>query len=340
MASPKRTEQQKRGSIGVAAFDLFVNRELGWVFRAVHQEHDFGIDGFVDLVHNEELTGTSLAIQIKCGSSYLDKRTSGGIRYNGQIKHLNYYVNIKHPVILVVLDENGDSGYWCEFQLERTMPGGMEDRWWIEIPEQNKLDASVRHEWMAIAGPTWDISEEIRREWESDRMISWATHLNYCITKEDVLACDTRPLFDWQAKLTKTKEMTLSKRAKCEFWFDGWQTDSRELFEIPEIRSYYQKTMEQRFPWIYWLQPDEQWQGYMLLFACVCPISTKLPIHSINYIETEGVDSVANWMKHNFYNLNLFTEKHQIDIEINKELSFNLQRFIGTKLVPPIESGG
>jgi hypothetical protein len=336
MPKPKRTVQQKRGGIGEAAFDLFVNRDLGWVFRPVHQEHDFGIDGFVDVVIDDELTGSSLAIQIKCGSTFVAKKTSGGIRYDGQLKHLNYYANINHPVILVVLDENGENGYWCEFQLERTMPGGSDDRWWIEIPDANRLDGSVHDRWREIAGPTWDVAEEMREEWETDRMISWATHLNYCITKQDVIDCDTQPLIDWQTKLTKTSDMTLAKRGKCEFWFEGWQTDSRELFEIPEIRSYYEKTVEQEFPWIYWLQPDETWSGYMLLLSCLCPIKTKIPVHGTNYIETNGAQTVVDWMNHQFHHLNLFTDKHGFDIEINKELSMNLQRFLETKLIPPI----
>ncbi|MFN0197957.1 MAG: DUF4365 domain-containing protein [Planctomycetaceae bacterium] len=340
MSNPKHTEQQRQGGIGAVAFDLFVKRELGWVFRPVHQEHDFGIDGFVDIVADGELTGTSLAIQTKCGTSYIAKRSAGGIRYDGQIKHLNYYANMNHPVILVVLDEHGENGVWCEFTLERTMPGGTEDRWWIEIPETNRLDRNVRDQWLAIAGPTWDITAEVRREWETDRAISWATHLIYSIDKDDVLTCNTAPLLDWQAKLSKTKEMTLSKRAKCEFWFDGWDDDPRELFEIPEVREYYKKTMEHQFPWIYWLEPDNHWTGYMLLLACLCPISTKVPVHGTNYIETDGVEPVMEWMNQNFQNLNVFTDQHDIDIEINKELSFNLQRFMETKLFPPIGSGG
>jgi hypothetical protein len=44
---------------------LFVNRELGWVFRPVHQENYFGIDGYIDVVESGEITGASLAVQIK-----------------------------------------------------------------------------------------------------------------------------------------------------------------------------------------------------------------------------------------------------------------------------------
>ena len=144
--NPKRTRQQAQGNIGSAAFELFVNRDLGWVFRPVHQEYDFGIDGYIDVIDNGEVTGASLAVQIKCGKSYIAKKTPGGIRYDGEIKHLNYYSNLRVPVLLVVFDENGENGHWVVFQLEKSLPAKSDDRWWIEIPETNILQASVEAE--------------------------------------------------------------------------------------------------------------------------------------------------------------------------------------------------
>jgi len=47
-----------------------VNRH-GSVFRPVHQEDDFGIDGFIELVAAEEVTGRLVGVQVKTGDSYL-----------------------------------------------------------------------------------------------------------------------------------------------------------------------------------------------------------------------------------------------------------------------------
>lgn len=185
---PKRTSQQRQGSIGLNAFELFVNRELGWVFRPVHQECDFGIDGYLDVVDNGEVTGASLAVQIKCGKSYISKKTLGGIRYDGEIKHLNYYTNLRMPVLLIVFDEKGESGYWVVFQAEKSIPAQSADRWWIEIPQKNILQASVEAEWRTIAGPIIDVNDYIQDESAHYEFNNIATNLIVGIEKK---ACNS-----------------------------------------------------------------------------------------------------------------------------------------------------
>ena len=91
---PKQTQSQQVGRSGEAYIERFITGELGWVYRPVHRESDFGIDGFVDVVTNGCVTGRGLAVQIKCGDSYVSKTTDGGIRYEGSNRHLNYYLNM------------------------------------------------------------------------------------------------------------------------------------------------------------------------------------------------------------------------------------------------------
>lgn len=329
--NPKRTRQQKMGNVGSASFELFVNRELGWVFRQVHQENDFGIDGYIDIVEAGKVTGASSAVQIKCGKSYVSKQTSGGIRYEGSIKHLNYYSNLRHPVLLVVLDEKGENGWWVLFQLEKTQPSHSPDKWWIEIPMRNILAPTVRNEWQRLAGPTFDFEDAIQEEWDRDKIHSLATNLVVGIEKEHVMSCDPLSLFLWQDKLTKTRQMMLEKRAKVEFWFQGWRDDKRELYEIEEVRNYLAETVKNGFPWIYWLEPDELWVGYQLLFACTCPVNLSRVQDNKHMLEVDG-PVLSTWLEEQFHNLNVFTEKHDIPIEINRELSENLLRFVKTKL--------
>jgi hypothetical protein len=129
---PKRTDAQKTGRVGETFVQYFVTAKLGWVFRPVHREDDFGIDGYVDVLESGNVTGKSLAIQVKCGQSYLNKTTPGGFKYSGSKSHLNLYLNLDLPVILVIVDDSLEEAYWVEFEIEKTSPAG--DGWWIEIP--------------------------------------------------------------------------------------------------------------------------------------------------------------------------------------------------------------
>lgn len=338
--NPRMSYQQKLGNVGASAFGLFVNRDLGWMFRPVHQENDFGVDGYVDIVEKGAVTGASIAVQIKCGKSYVSKRTIDGIRYEGNIKHLNYYSNLRHSVLLIVYDEKGEKGWWVPFQLDKTLPGYAPDKWWIEIPDRNVLSPSVRNEWHRLAGPTFDFEGAIREEWDRHLLYSVFTNLVVGIEKRHVLACDLSSLLLWQTRLTKTRQMMIDKRGKVEFWFPGWQNDERELHQIEEIREYFTDSIKAGFPWIYWLEPDALWIGYQLLFACTCHLTLSERRGHQHVLEADG-PALGAWAQQQFYNLNLFTEKHEIPIEINKELSENLLRFMKTKLyVYGIEGNG
>ncbi|OWO71930.1 hypothetical protein B2J67_15995, partial [Vibrio cholerae] len=68
---PKYQANQEVGNTGEAFFEHFVTKELGCIYRKVHREHDFGIDGYIDIVNNGVVSGRSVAVQIKCGDSYI-----------------------------------------------------------------------------------------------------------------------------------------------------------------------------------------------------------------------------------------------------------------------------
>ncbi len=326
--NPQHSRQQRIGAIGASAFDLFVTRELGWIYRPVHQEHDFGIDGYIDIVQDGSLTGASLAVQIKCGDSYLAKQTAGGIRYDGQIKHLNYYANLSSEVVLVVLDEKGESGLWDHFSLSRTLPGKQPDRWWIEIPKHQVLDKDVRQRWIQIAGPTVDHKEALKTEWMIDKATADAKHLIIGIDRASVENCDPSILLMWQERLAKSKDMMLAKRAMTEFWFADWDDDPRELFQISEVRDFFRASVEMKFPWIYWLRSGSPWHGYKLLFACLC--SVKPTEQEGGYLLNVNSESLQSWIKTQFDCLNTFTDEHDLGLEVNKEISFNLFDFVKT----------
>ncbi len=65
MEFPKRNLSAQTGRVGETYFQYFVAQELGWIFRPVHREDDFGIDGYIDIVEDETVTGRSLAVKIK-----------------------------------------------------------------------------------------------------------------------------------------------------------------------------------------------------------------------------------------------------------------------------------
>ena len=75
-----------------------VSEEFDWLFKRNHQEHDFGIDGQIEVVTKAgAVTGQTLARQIKCGASFLKEPNRWGYVYRGEEKHFHYLANYPTP---------------------------------------------------------------------------------------------------------------------------------------------------------------------------------------------------------------------------------------------------
>ncbi|OWY68228.1 hypothetical protein B7486_27490 [cyanobacterium TDX16] len=225
---PRQSIHQKIGRAGEAFFEYFVSSILGWIYRPVHQESDFGVDGYIDIVKDGNVTGKSIAVQIKCGNSYISKKSKGGIKYEGKNKHLNYYLNLQSPIIFVFLNDDFSKIFWVLFDIEKTTES--KSGWWIEIPKKNKLDTTVKDIFSRIAGESEDYSEEIQRLWAMNKALSEASLLVFAVSKSEIIGGDLSTLDTLVKRLTKNKEMTISKRASAEIFFPEYDSDPRELY--------------------------------------------------------------------------------------------------------------
>lgn len=313
---PKQKQSQQIGRSGEAYIEQFVTGVLGWIYRPVHRESDFGIDGFVEVVTDENVTGRGLAIQIKCGDSYISKRTDGGIRYEGKNAHLNYYLNHNFPIVLLVLSGNCSEGYWVEFNIDmtnRTASG-----WWIEIPRKNRLDRNVALHWAELSGPVEDYSEEIQRRWAMDEILASTDYRAVAIPIEEIYQCSMDYIIALMNRLSKTRELTLANRGKLEVFFPGYDSDPREIYEIPEVRQWFNASIDYGVPWFYFLDTHEHCNSIRLLLFCTCEVVVKEVRGNRRLLLTEPEER-AQWLMRNFDNLNDFTKKHDIPLEINKE---------------------
>nr|WP_256137147.1 DUF4365 domain-containing protein [Escherichia coli] len=89
---PKYRKEAQLGELGVNRVKSVINENLGWIFKRNHQEMDFGIDGFIEIVRDDgAVTGKMLAVQIKCGASFFRKKIGGGMFTEVKISTLIIY---------------------------------------------------------------------------------------------------------------------------------------------------------------------------------------------------------------------------------------------------------
>lgn len=141
-----------------------VSEEFDWLFKRNHQEHDFGIDGQIEVVTEAgAVTGQMLACQIKCGGSFFKESSRWGYVYRGEEKHFNYLANYPLPIIIVICNPESKEAFWAHF-----CPTGTEiteSGWKLTIPFANKL-ASSKSELQTLLPPVADHLTELRRYWD------------------------------------------------------------------------------------------------------------------------------------------------------------------------------
>lgn len=121
---------------GVNLTGLVFTRELGWVFRP-QPEKDIGVDALVEVISESTPTGDWIALQIKSGAAYFRERTDAGIVFRGDTPHLQYWLSLPIPVLLILCSPKKSRCWWQPIDSERIEVTGK--RWKTIVPGENRL---------------------------------------------------------------------------------------------------------------------------------------------------------------------------------------------------------
>lgn len=304
---------------GVNAVSSIINDDFNWIFRRVPQESDYGIDAYFEIVSdNGEVTGQSVAAQIKSGGSFFKTETSSSYIFYGDQKHLNYYANIPQPVIIVIYDPSTHKGYWVQFQLEKTerTPSG----WKINVPKRNVFDIRAKSSVLNLVGRHIDHSDTLEEQWAINDMISSGSYLMYMVHKSDILSGNVHDLSNFIRRICLNETLERAVQEKVLLSISGYDDDPRELFEIPEVCSWFLRYTRLDFPWFYLLETAHSGHWLKLDFVIHARgIRAVDPMNGIIKVEVKP-PKAAPWLMRNFLRLNKLTEKLEIPIEENKRI--------------------
>jgi hypothetical protein len=133
-------QSDAQGEIGVAITHEIISR-LRQMFRR-QELNDVGIDAHVELVdeRNGQATGLLLALQIKCGPSFLKEQTAAGYVFRGEAKHLDYWGNHSLPVVVVLVNPDKRRAFWAHVSHENVETTGK--GWKLDVPFANEVGVS------------------------------------------------------------------------------------------------------------------------------------------------------------------------------------------------------
>jgi len=313
---PKFSNSAQMGEIGVALVRCLFTQQFRWIFRPVHQEQDFGIDGYVDIVNdNSQVTGRSFAVQVKCGGSYLKESNYGEYWYVGENKHLNYLLNHPVPVVVILVNPDTKDFFWGAFDINNTEEHGK--NWRMPIPQSQKLTPDAKPFLKRLAGEEKDYRDALDWYWKLNGLLGENSNQLACvISRDEIESQDFSGAIGFFNRILVNSSLARKRQGTVEISIYGYDLDPRELFEISEVR-YYLQALEPRIKhWFFFLSSAPTSHSLKLLMSCVCGVQT----FKAGYIEINQMDKAA-FMLRNFDWLNEITEELNLPPEENERIS-------------------
>lgn len=132
--------------------------------------------------------------------------------------------------------------------------------------------------------------------------------------------------------MSKNKESILKNRGRLYIQIDGYNDDSREVFEIPEIRKWYSDSIEQGIPWLYFLGSKTisgiYLDGLQNFFQCTCEIELLRQQDGLNFVQATSTQKSIDWLILNNKNLAEFCMSNELAKEVYDEMYFKAARLL------------
>lgn len=322
MDLPKYDNSSRTGETGLTIVKEIVETKLDWIFRKNHQENDFGIDAYFDIItEKNSITGKSIAIQIKSGDSYFREPNEFGWTFRGEMKHLNYYLNHEIPVVIIIVNTQNKTCYWSLCDPYKTIRTG--DNWKITIPSNQKLETQSKQSLLKYVSPVTDYVSQLDHFWKVNKMFLETDKIFLVVDKEDIENNSYSYLIDAFKRMEDSPELISHLNGKVDVSIHGYNEDPRELFEVNEVMQWARKVFTEISGLAYFLVKDPiTAQFFKVLFVAHVDFKVQKKDYesSKNYIEYE-TESSWKFTEKVFENLNDFQDKHNISDETNKLLS-------------------
>jgi len=322
---PQVAEAAMQGLRGVRLVQVIFEQHFGWIVRAVPQEFDFGIDAHTEVVVDERATGRLLAIQIKCGKSYLRRKSEDGFIYTGASKHLNYYLNQPVPVILVVCDPESGNCWWEHFAGERT--SRRSQGWTLTIPYANRLDKHAVARLAELAGSVIDYRPYLEQVWTLNEILAkpGGSYVILSVPRELVEAKETEWFLQRVIQLTSVSRIARKMQGKVDLVVEGYESDPRALWDIEEVRRWFAAVDRSRVPWFWLLSTRPAAGGLRTVASCLCRLERS------SGLVTANNDDAIQFVFQNFTRLNGMAKRLGLGDEENSRISKEVIDYLSPK---------
>jgi len=338
MILPTYNKSSQKGEDGITIVKRIVEKDMRWIFRKNHQEFDFGIDAFIDISNEySQLTGKSIALQIKTGTSYFSESTSAGWVYRDDIAHLNYYLNHDIPVLILLVDDQQEKVYWNVCDASKTEKA--DANWKITIPASNQFNVGCKQHIHKYVSPVRDYAAQLDHFWAMNKMLMEVRILAFNVDRHYIEKKDYKDLDAGINRLQVNPDLIEKMKGKVDIWIDGYNEDPRELYEIPEVIEWVQHLTNHVSGLSYFLSTFKT----SVFLRVMQYVNLKYEIIQDNVLKSNGrrgrqtvIDMTTSkpFLDVLFYDLNIFCEKHKLPLAVNKERTYAIAEFLSGRIIP------
>ncbi len=329
MDLPERSKSRATEKLGLKIVENIVEYEHKWICRKVPLDDDYGIDAYIDILEDDKyLTGKSIAIQVKAGPSYFKNENSIGWTFYGELKHLNYYLNLEIPVLIVLVDIESKMAYWAKVDVNQVIR--TTKNWKIIIPKGQKLILKSRLK--STTSGFVDYTKQIEKLKLINSSILEHEQVFIAIDREEIETSNFIGFEKLLLWLTASEEMILKNRGKFLIAVFGYDEDERELCEIPEIRKWFTSVLPIFKYWGYFLSMEDysrQFSAMAVLTACCVKIINSEFIEEQNgWVHNFDEVELKKFLHQMFSWLNEFTEKYNLPLDVNFDQSMKIMQIV------------
>lgn len=324
---PIRKPTHQTAEIGVNLVSTIINDDFGWIFRKTHQEHDFGIDAYIDFVTPQgHVTGKFIAAQIKTGKSYLEPE--GDVHwYSDTEEHLNYFLNLPTKTLLIICDPVKRECFWANLDTEKVDYRG--GSWRHPIPKRQRLNIQAREPITELFGKIVNHIEDFQKDLDFLKSIDDTSFIQYSIPKTEIETLNFEKLKSFINRVTRNEKLTLAVQGKLYIATYGYERDSREVYQIPAIREWVQEATKHFNEWYLCAENNAGESTIAWLLACLSPskasVTSKQNISKHNLIEGD-FDVHMTFMHDCFEGLNEAADRWGWTDRYIREVSFKIAK--------------
>ena len=145
------------------------------------------------------------------------------------------------------------------------------------------------------------------------------TNYNIDVIRTDVEAIDITRTAVLLSRLLADRNSVERYKGCLELSFDGYNSDPRELYEIPEVRKFCSK-LDQSFPyWFYFLATNSL--TLLVIAGCLCTVTRVKP----DKIKFESEDLIE-FLERHYCAQNWLFENYSLDENLNYEISMDIAK--------------